>query len=209
MHNFRLEKVQFLISQFAHFLKLCSSKWESKYIMDTKPISLWPSCLLIILIIMVNIVMLLILIVIKVLTGSVNYHHSSWWPYEPCQFLYISISPGLWSTKTRPQFLSFPTQSYQGGISYVRSVSPHAKSLVHSTLMKEAIFAPRRNLKHGVLLIGRLLKYLRGPHAFIYESPSEIFSNLPLLRDLSNLCCSAVKLPLQFLFPLLVWGKHF
>ena len=51
--------------------------------------------------------------------------------------------------------------------------------------------------------------YLRIPHAFIYDSPSEIFPNLPLLRDLSNLCCSAAKLPLQYLFPLLAWGKHF
>ena len=51
--------------------------------------------------------------------------------------------------------------------------------------------------------------YFRGPHAFICDSPSEIFPNLPLLRDLSDLCCSAVKLPLQFLFPLLAWGKHF
>ena len=37
------------------------------------------------------------------------------------------------------------------------SVSSHPKGLVHSTLMKDASFAPRRNLKHGVLLIGRLL----------------------------------------------------
>ena len=42
-----------------------------------------------------------------------------------------------------------------------------------------------------------------------YDSPCDIFPNLLLLRDLSNLCCSDVKLPLQFLFPLLAWGKHF
>ena len=104
-----------------------------------------------------NIFMLFILTVIKVLTGPVIYHHSSYEHINNVNFLYISISPGLWSTKTRPQFLSFPTQSYQGDISYVISVSSHPKSLVHSTLMKDASFAPRRNLKHGVLLIGRLL----------------------------------------------------
>ena len=165
--------------------------------MDTKPISLWPSCLFIILIIMVNIFMLLILTVTeKISMMLISY------------FIYLSHQ-ACGRRKPDPSFCHSQHNPIKEVFLmwWVCHLTQRASFTAHwwrtPALLHEGIW------NMGCFWLAGSWIYLRRPHAFIYDSPSEIFPNLPLLRDLSNLCCSAVKLPLQFLFPLLAWGKHF
>ena len=151
-------------------MRLSSGKREFKYVMDTKPISLWLSCLLIILIIMVNIFMLLILTVIKVLTGPVIYHHSSYENINDVNFyLYIYLShQACGRRKPDPSFCHSQHNPIKEVFFmwWVCPLTQRASFTAHwwttPSLLHEGIW----NI--GCFWLADSLIYLRRPHAFIW-----------------------------------------